>query len=612
MMPSRRKFPHLGWLLLSLAITAAVAGPGTAYLKPRLIRWNHLRNLTSPNLAARERALNFVIRHARDDRDLLRGAISSLEVRDGQNFAQIVNALEFAGRWRRPGIPNAPWLRWVGLLAMDKDPQARILAAQRLGEPPDLGTDPTAIELVSALTNDPADDVRFNALISAAAMLGFELERPELPRLIWRCTEDTNPAIAREAWIILGLRQPRRGFDPAIATLRPTVGEAAVWAAGRTSTGDLRPVIDTLEDDETDGASRAMAVYILSMRPDEPARNALKSWHARRPPALTSESQALLWRTILTAPLEPEGARPDTVDRLLLEISLAPQGAPLPPASRPATAPAVPSQTELLLPLLAAGQFRHGLTSEAGLTRMLETDPLLAAAALAGTPRDRLTLRVPDRYPDVLRLLAISATRDPRPEDLYKLLTSEVPAIRDHACVIAADRFTPEQNSALIREGFKDFDDKGKISAAMLAGLTGLETELLRKKMIDEDIWAVQQMMRLGLWMQGRLPEVESSLVGLLSRPDMPRTTVLLAMLHARHPKALDYLLNPRGEPWPGLAELLTYQAWWPVLKRYLPEDAPPLWPWADRALVQFQIDTLRDWRVMTANDKGPPRLLGG
>ncbi|MCX5659063.1 MAG: hypothetical protein NTW19_04985 [Planctomycetota bacterium] len=625
-MRRRRIFPHLGWLLLSLMVTAGIVGPTTTWLKPGLIRWNHLRQLTSPNPGPRERALNFVIAHARGDKLLLDGAIERLSVADTKNFVQIANALEYAGQWRRPTIPPRPWLRWLGLLAADKDPQSRIAAAQRLGESTDLLDRADAQELLSTLTSDPADDVRFNGLIAAAAAVGAGSDSRELRMMLWRATEDASPAVAREAWIFVGLRRPRRPVDPAPLSSRPMIGEAAVWAAAMTMTGDLRLVGDLLDDEDSEPTARAMAVYGLAVSPTAaPAAEILRRWLTYRPPALTPGTQAILWRTILAAPLDPDGRRPDAIDELLLKIAIVPESASRPAAPRdqsagsvavpttrpatgaaPATGPAPLSREALLRPLLAAAQFRHGLATEAGLPRLIEGDPLLAAAAMAGTPRDKFVLRIPDEAPDVLHLLAFSSTKDPQPAQVYKLFTSDVPAIRDHACLLASERLTPEQNAALIRDGFKDFDDRAKMSAAVLAGLTGLEPDLLKQKMTDEDIWMVQQIMRLGMWMQGKLPDVEGALPGLLTRDDMPRTTLMLAMLHRKHPQALDYLLNPRGEPWPGLADLLTYQAWWPVLRHYLPDDAPPLWPWGDRALVQFQLDTLRDWRVLNAPPRSP------
>jgi hypothetical protein len=86
---------------------------------------------------------------------------------------------------------------------------------------------------------------------------------------------------------------------------------------------------------------------------------------------------------------------------------------------------------------------------------------------------------------------------------------------------------------------------------------------------------------------------------GLLLRPDLPTTTILLAMLANGRTAALDYLLNPAGEEHLPLAQLFDQSRWWYVLRRFLPTDAPPFWVWADADLERFQIDVLRDWYLL-------------
>lgn len=167
--------------------------------------------------------------------------------------------------------------------------------------------------------------------------------------------------------------------------------------------------------------------------------------------------------------------------------------------------------------------------------------------------------------------------------------------MRDLACIVAAQRFTAEQNDTLIRQLLRDYNDDAKISGAILAGLTGLQRELLAERTELEDMWPVQQMMKLGRWMQGELPEWDGVAATLMSRDDLPQTTVLLALLHRDRAAALDYLLNPRGEPPVDLLELLDFYRWNRVLRYFIP-DAPPLWHWADPHLKQFQIDVLRNW----------------
>ena len=55
---------------------------------------------------------------------------------------------------------------------------------------------------------------------------------------------------------------------------------------------------------------------------------------------------------------------------------------------------------------------------------------------------------------------------------------------------------------------------------------------VLRRRAPDEDVWAVRQIMRLGLWMAHEEPGFGPSVEGLLSRDDVAASTVLLGMLH--------------------------------------------------------------------------------
>src|SRR5690606_15634905 len=130
-------------------------------------------------------------------------------------------------------------------------------------------------------------------------------------------------------------------------------------------------------------------------------------------------------------------------------------------------------------------------------------------------------------------------TGDLNPQDLESLLSADEPTLRDLACVTAARRLTPQQQAQLIEAMLNSYSDHAKMSGAILAGLTGLQPELLVKKARDEDMWAVQQMLRLGLWMQGQTvtdPEgnvidMDSVCMAMLTREDLPITSVLLGMM---------------------------------------------------------------------------------
>lgn len=196
---------------------------------------------------------------------------------------------------------------------------------------------------------------------------------------------------------------------------------------------------------------------------------------------------------------------------------------------------------------------------------------------------------------------------EPTVDMLQPLFSHEDSRVRDAACVVAAQHFREAQNEALIRELLIDFNDEARLSGAMLAGLTGLQPshqpssgpaieDLLLERSQNEARRPVRQMMRLGLWMQGRLTELADDAPLLLAREDLPTSTVLLALLHRKRNEALDYLLTPRREESYPLREWLCEYQWSRVLARCLPVQAPRVELDAPADLQQFQIDVLRNW----------------
>jgi hypothetical protein len=253
-------------------------------------------------------------------------------------------------------------------------------------------------------------------------------------------------------------------------------------------------------------------------------------------------------------------------------------------------------------------------------------DPPIDTAAMFGPPPpldpdnrlmrlermavDEADIDITADFNDTQRLAALAVTRDPRVADLRGLFESPFPFVRDWACVIAADRLNGDMCESLAGELLTSFNDHAKRSGAILAGLTGGQRDLLATRTQAEDIWAVQQVMKLGLWMQ---EQIELDPVPLLDHDDVPACTVMLAMLHANRDRALDVILSPRtdeatfsaaslnlpsteaGET-VSLTQLLVRYRWWPVLRRFLPDVAPPLWLWADPMTQRRQMRLLRDW----------------
>lgn len=179
------------------------------------------------------------------------------------------------------------------------------------------------------------------------------------------------------------------------------------------------------------------------------------------------------------------------------------------------------------------------------------------------------------------------------------LLLSEYAPLRDVGCVLAVRGLPHGELDILIDELLRDPNDRAGMSGAILFGMTGLHGDVLKQRINNGTDWTTDRVMRLGLWMRDESTDADFNPGLLLAHSDIPRTTVMLAMLHKRETQALDLLLNPRGEAPDDLAVLFDAYGWWRALNHYLPEGAPLWRPDADAGGKQLQIDMLRDWYLV-------------
>jgi hypothetical protein len=220
--------------------------------------------------------------------------------------------------------------------------------------------------------------------------------------------------------------------------------------------------------------------------------------------------------------------------------------------------------------------------------------PRLAVAEALKPPIQNITLEA--RAPLLLRAAATSISAQPDPEWLEPLWTEPLGNL---ACAIAARRFNDQQNAALIQRLVPNLNDARKQAGAMLSGLTGLETKLLKKREAVEDMPTVKRVMRLGLWMQGEYELSRARILGLLAPEDAPRSTILLALAKRQPQWALAYLLHDPGYSDRALATFFEHVRWWSVLRPHLSGDPPPFWYWADDRLQRFQVEVLRNWYLL-------------
>jgi len=580
-------------LLITATITITLAVPAAYLLSPHVQRWQRLDQLDHPDAALRERALSYVIQHAgRDDR-VRDGAARRLAQVDSESatlifralyhagqaqspivleamtarmrevgdepFRRYARELDEAGAWRHPPVARDIWLRGIALMLEDEDAMARVLAVHRLA---DLDREPIDESMLTMLERAAADgdaNVRYAAILAAAELAAMPVHdeaRMELESILALGTHDEAEAIARDAWLLLALLDPLTGFRADWRAARPAVAEAILFAALYTNPMHPQPAREALHDRAAPSRVRAAAAYAL---------------HVAREISLPSPGQEddplVAWRLALVAP-------PD--------VRAMPMDDPTP---------------------MHLAMLHHMAGQMVGLESAFKADspfgPLMQLALLEGIPVDRVRVPIHDGMPDMQRLAAVAVTQQPQAGDLQRLFESTQPQMRDGACIVAVQRFDEAQLAALIEELLWNYSDEARMSGAILSGMTGLQGDLLAQRAEDQTVWSVQQVMHLGLWMQGRMDELEGQAAYMLMRDDLPRSTILLAMLHRQPQAALDYLFNPRGLPPVDLLEWLDHYRWHRVLRHYLPADAPPLWHWADESLKRFQIEVLRNWYLL-------------
>lgn len=208
--------------------------------------------------------------------------------------------------------------------------------------------------------------------------------------------------------------------------------------------------------------------------------------------------------------------------------------------------------------------------------------------------------------PHLVRVMATRAARDARPAWLLDTLRlNGRPAVRDLACVVAAERFAPAELLPLIRQLLADHDPDGRVSAAVISGLTGVGTSELRAAAERETDAATRHLLRVGLWMQQALPALDGRVAAMLGRTGLPDSTLMLALLRRGDRRAaLDHLLA-RDDA--GLIVLLRNNRWAHVLTAFLPPDAPRPLPGADPAVFVEQLADLRAWHALHRHRTDPP-----
>jgi len=627
---------RLFWLFLGTLVTLSAVVPLAVVYVPDVYRNLMIRRLTSDDFDKREEALNFVIIELRKDEphaSVLPGVIGRLDVPNEENFLQIVQALDVAGRWSRPPIPDEAWLRWLGTIIDDPTPEARQLACRFLARLPDLANDTRVIDTLEQLLSDTDQGVRYQALLAAAELFGAASDPLPYDRMIAAATEDESDRVARQAWLLLGLIDPVSGVAARWSERSPQVAQAILWAALRTNPDLPTPAIEALNDSETDPRVRAMAAYALSYSPKAEARDAMVAVIARETADPGSDPQRLVWRTILGVPIDKTDANDPAANAL---VGFRGKG-----QFRGLNDPLYLSAVHRFGPVVPVLELKRqdaldeldpdapDLIDHPDVLRWSQQN-MVALAKFEGLPPGRQPIPLSPAMQPAVQLAALAVTAELDPQALVPFLKARVSTVRDRACIIAMQRLTTEQQTELAETLLKDFSDEAKMSGAMIAGLTNVRPtghlgspfappsagdpiDLLTYWAEHGSTWTIQQMMRIALWMQGRPPpeagDMERTIPGMLVHEDIPWTSVLLALAHRRHPEAMRFLLATRDElsddPLDLIVdplELFDEHRWWLVLRTQLADDAPQFWPWADPDLLNFQVEVLRSWYLLHRN----------
>ena len=602
------------WLFATAMLACAASVPLFHVYAPSILRWRLARALASDDDARRQTALSVLARHGDREPELAGRALAMLGTASDARLIELQGALRDAGLWRRPTVDDGAWLRWLGLVAGDPDPLARREVPRELVEAPDLAGDERVLAMLEALLRDPDADTRYAALVTVAELVSRAQATggDKLIELIARATGDESVPIARTAWVYLGLIRPARMPEPSWRHKPPEVAQAVIWASLRARPGEPAPAVEALRDHGAPSTVRAMAAYALHQSPAEAAREALIAVIDRAPGDMDDAALPVVWRALLAVPLG-EGA-----------------GSPGRAAVRGFLSRCAPSDLDdpLREPLILAACHRcpealedPGFRATHRQWADLGERPLLELALLEGLPEGSRETYVPQHPSDLIWVQAGRVLKHPTPGLFRPALSSGTSMMRDLAALTAARRFPREQAEALAGDLLKDFVEDGRRGGAMLAGLAGVrpkarytlenpprEVDLLEHVAGVND-HRTQVATRLALWLQGRLQAIDPHLTpevflnrieALLAQDDYDlRSTILMALLRKEPRRALDFLLNPRGQERIELVELFDQYRWWPVLRAHLPEEAPPFWVWSDPALARFQVDVLREWYLL-------------
>lgn len=580
----------IGSIISMIALSVALV-IGIMVYSQDLIRIVFMGRLCSPDLRDRAVALSYVAHHAAADPKIVAGARRQLLTADDECFRQIVEALFQAGLWG-PSFDES-WVRYLVLNVDQADVHRRSMVAGEFGRLGWLGAasanDRRIAPAVERLLGDSEADVRYNALLAAATLRDPAVRR----KLLGKATGDANAVVGQHAWMLLaidGALPPGMSWPRSQADLPGGDGDdirramGAMFGGAWVDHAAVQWPVAVLRTADAPPNLRLFAPYALMGTTQGEGLAALLDEMRRMPDTSLNASALASWRAALSLPMPLSDDAAALVESTLIRLAGAGEEAdPLaaavvgvlwrdspPPADAPPTYSGRPGRA------------------------------LRELAMFESLPTGRYDIELTDEMPDLIRLHAVRASRRSSPADLLRVFNSDQPTTRDVACLVAIERFGRDGCRDLAHQLLASFNDNQRMAGAILAGMVEPDErliKLLRLRHEQADAWVVRQIAAIGLRMAGQNVEAPD-FPALLARRDVPRTTIILAMLHTGRLDGLDWLISPFGEEPLSLRLLLDQLRYWPVLRAYLP-DAPPFWLYGDAEIQQFQVQFIRDWYLI-------------
>ena len=556
--------------------------------------------------------------------------LNSLTLNDDAELLAVVDLLDARLLWSKAWAPLELWVRWLGVLATSQSELTQAQTAKRLGELPKAVDDPRISEALSVLSQSGYDTVR-NVVLNAAAGYGAIAADPtNYEQIIFKLGQDTNPTIARRAWMIVGHLKPFSGFAVNWQDADPFIAEAMLWAAVKTNpespTSAIAATISSkLQRQGLLALHEANGLTLLELQTNRKAGDLIGQSDFDQPDFVAA------WRAILA--LQPDAGFQDYWYEHL-ELGRKTVISPIwDKTHRQAYKQGVLNRylattyrynevfrhediewnrVEQALADLAAIEGRIFANSNANhLTppHSIYAELVAGAAGIYSADLDALIGQLPLDQPGLLDLFTLALTHA-EPEVLSRFIRSTHSQMVPMAALASAMNGTQLQLVTGVHANF--LRKHPDLTDEQIRAMTDAELSDLGLSRIDAlpalldaassappsaNRSAETKLLKLALWMRGDLgDDFTSAAEAMLFDDELPTSTVLMCLLHMKRPVALDYLFGDLVTPRPDLHKLLIQERYWHVFRRFIDTSELTLWLWGDPEAQAFQLEAMKQW----------------